>query len=574
MIANFSYFGRSGLIADGGGQTLSLSPNLAREAVAFDAQLAQPLRFREAISALHDVVISDHRFKKRDKSAYEAWKKSEVDRVREVRAQAVREGLAAIQAAEKVPLPADFQKQHDQLRTRYWKARQAYADHLRKTDFEHWRLLMPCDPVITLADDVVFFECFSADESSYGCLTVDKHLGFDDFRRLRMGTTNVDYSWNLFHHFQALRSYRETRFRLDPTGFDVATQGHAQLREEKIDLPAGWLRGFMQMQAAMALPMTKLTLPREAVYALLTFLKRHKARTSPRALRFEQPDGQPPTLVLEPWEQRILVHGAPAGTQWPAPIRIWGRQRLLALARLLPLVESIDVHLLGTGFPSFWVAKMGEMRLTLGLSGWTANDWTRGSSLDLLAPPAPAKTSQVEQVADFLRQKRAATFAEIDEAGPRSPGVTLTALNHLAHTGQLIHDLAGGVYRWRQIMARALGEAELGPENPEVVASRDLLREKRAKLTGEVSAPAGGKVYTGVVETKPVELLIDADGRMKRARCLCGHFQKAGLRMGPCRHLLALRWLAFNEAPGLGSTDDWFARLRGLTQGKGGAPRK
>ena len=43
---------------------------------------------------------------------------------------------------------------------------------------------------------------------------------------------------------------------------------------------------------------------------------------------------------------------------------------------------------LGTGFPSFWVARMGEMRLTLGLSGWTTNDWTRGSALDLLAPPA------------------------------------------------------------------------------------------------------------------------------------------------------------------------------------------
>ncbi len=263
-------------------------------------------------------------------------------------------------------------------------------------------------------------------------------------------------------------------------------------------------------------------------------------------------------------------------------MRIWGRQRLLTLARLLPLVESVDVYLLGTGFPSFWVAKMGDMRLTLGLSGWTANDWTRGSSLDLLAPPAPATPLQIEAVATFLKEKRAATLAEIDAAGARSPSVTATALNHLAHAGQVIHDLDAGVYRWRQIMSRALGEAELGPENEEVVASREIVRRGRVTLEGRVGAPGGGTIFTGKAESKPVELLIDPDGRIKRGRCLCGHFQKAGLRMGPCRHLLALRWVAFNpQPPVLGSigtaaattaaASDWWSRLLGQAGKKGGA---
>ena len=74
----FSYLGRSGL----SGQTLNFAPNLSREPVAFDATLRRPQRFREAISALHDVVVSDLRFKKRDKSAYEAWKEAETQRVR------------------------------------------------------------------------------------------------------------------------------------------------------------------------------------------------------------------------------------------------------------------------------------------------------------------------------------------------------------------------------------------------------------------------------------------------------------------------------------------------------------
>jgi len=71
---SFAYYGRSRL--DGG--LLSFAPNLAREAVAFDAPLLGRLRFREGIWALHDGVISDLRFKPRDKTAYDEWKKGEV----------------------------------------------------------------------------------------------------------------------------------------------------------------------------------------------------------------------------------------------------------------------------------------------------------------------------------------------------------------------------------------------------------------------------------------------------------------------------------------------------------------
>jgi hypothetical protein len=73
MQVRFAYHGRSSLA----GGLLRLVPNLDREPVAFDAPLVSPLRFREAISALHDVVISDRRYKPRDKTAYLQWKKEE-----------------------------------------------------------------------------------------------------------------------------------------------------------------------------------------------------------------------------------------------------------------------------------------------------------------------------------------------------------------------------------------------------------------------------------------------------------------------------------------------------------------
>ena len=105
---------------------------------------------------------------------------------------------------------------------RYWDARNKYGNMLVREDPELWRMLMPCDPVITVSPDVLFFECFSADESSYGCLTVERDA-FEAETDVALGTTNVDYSWRLYEHFQTIRSYRETRFTIDPTGFEVQT---------------------------------------------------------------------------------------------------------------------------------------------------------------------------------------------------------------------------------------------------------------------------------------------------------------------------------------------------------------
>jgi hypothetical protein len=565
MNVKLAYFGHSTMERTAGGQMLSLAPNLAREPVAFDAPLLQPLRFREAISALHDVVISDLRFKPRDKTAYEEWKKQERQRVTSLRRETYKEAKKEILGRRDEAVPPDIEREFSRCRKQYWDARQKYSNYLLRNDQQLWRMLMPCDPVITVADDVVFFECFSADESSYGCLTVNRESGFGKSADTRFGTTNVDYSWDLFDHFQALRSYRETRFQINPEGFTVATQGNADYHEEKIDLPAGWLRGFMQTQAAMTLPARRVTLTREAVYSILAFLRRHKAAKSPRALRFELVGGKPPSLVLEPWEQRVPVYGEPLATGGES-IRIWGRQRLLALARLLPLAAKFDVYLLGTGLPSFWVADMGDMKLTLGLSGWTTNDWTHGSALDLLAPPVQPSAEAISRVAQFMKDRRAAAFADIDLACGGQPGQTAAALNRLAHTGQLIHDLPGAVYRWRQIMPQALGEAELGPENEELTGSKEILVRKKAKIDSRTAA-AGGFLVTGVAEGKPVELFVNADGLIKRGKCVCSHHYKFGIRAGPCRHLLALRTLAMREKESAveNSLAGWYQQLKIFT---------
>ena len=486
MHVKTAYKGRSVFAVPGGAgsaaSVLRFAPDLGRDKVRFDADLAQPLRFREAISALHDVVINDLRHKPRDKSAYEAWKLEQAGRERAIREQGYRDAKAALDARRGDPMPAGLPKQYSTAKARYWQARRGLNAWLRKNDPALWRKLMPYDPVVTVAHDALLFECFSADESSYGCLTV----GRDSFRGddgACVGTTNVDYSWDLYDHFQRLRSYRPTRFSVDPEGLEVTTGEEAAYREEKIELPDGWLRGFSQIQAAMTLPMRKVPLTVAAVYSLLAYLKRHKAKTSPRAVRFELASGQAPRLILEPFEKEIRSEG----TVYDGPdalgsdaVRIWGRRRLLVLARLLPLADGVDVHLLGTGLPTFWVVRMGDMRLTLGLSGWTTNDWTRGSAIDQYLPAVQPPDEVVAQVATYLENARQLDLQTASGKAAVGEPVTAAALNQLALRGQAIYDLGGRLLP----LAPGSRHAPLGP--------RTRAFERRASRGGRARGEGGG----------------------------------------------------------------------------------
>jgi len=529
---DLSYFGRSRVEKRDDALALLLSPNLSRTPVSFEAELAKPLRFREAVSALHEIVVGDLRWKPRDHTAYRAWLKKQAEEESLLRKAAYAEAKKDLQIQQGRSFPPDLDKEFEVWHRFYWKQRRAYADELRKNDPELFRRLTPCDPVITVAPDVVFFECFSADESSYGCLTVERDAMFKGASSVQTGTTNVDYSWALYDHFQTLRTYRATRFHVDPSGFEVRQKGGEGIREEKIDLPETWLRGFLQIQAAMTLPSKKVSLDRDSVYSILAYLRRHKARRSPRALRFELTPGRSPEIVLEPWDRRVIS----TNTRWdgnPTTVKVWGRQRLLVLARTLPLADGVDVYLTGDGLPSFWVVRMGEMRLTLGLSGWTTNDWTRASALDLMAPQAAIPPDTVRVMAEALQARQKMTETEF---GGR-PDVVRAALFRMARLGQSIHDLSAGVVRWRRVMPPEIAIETAVPENPEAVASRTL----SARVQRDEKLPSGLRVVVATVGGTPVEALFDVDGLFKRAKCNCSHFHKGGLRKGPCRHLLAVR---------------------------------
>ncbi len=545
MNLELRYWGRSGVIdLPGGGASMSFQPNLARSKVFFDQELKDPLRFREAISALHDVVVGDLRFQRKDKAAYEQWK-GEQRKQEEALRRAVHDTAKKAEVAKLTQegAPADLEQRFRKMHSLYWTERRRWANELRQTDPELFRHLVPCDPVVTVAPDTVFFECFAKDESSYGCLYVDR----DAFRGqpdAGLGTTNVDYSLALYEHFQTLRTYRPTRLAVDPKGFEVKVEGAGDYREEKIDLPTSWLNGFGQLSAAMGLDARRVELSTDVVYSLLAYLKRHREKTGPRSLLFKLVPGQPAQVTVEPFGVTLTSRGRPYQGEKPEELKVWGRRRLMVLARLLPLAERFELLLLGSGLPSIWTAHLGEMRFVLALSGWTTNDWTGALALDLLSAALRPDLRATELLTRHLQKEHTGTVAQLAQVAEVPRPVLLGSLHQLSKQGQVLYDFAAGCYRWRQVMPQALSEAVLGPEAPEVAEGKKLFEEKRVAVTRREALDRGRTLLAARVGSSECEAIFDLDGAFSNARCNCTHFFKFRLRAGPCRHLLALRLFA------------------------------
>jgi hypothetical protein len=182
--------------------------------------------------------------------------------------------------------------------------------------------------------------------------------------------------------------------------------------------------------------------------------------------------------------------------------------------------------------------------------------------LDLLAPPSAPSPDLINNVAAMVHKDRAVTLAQVQQALSIDSNAALTALRELARSGQVIFDLPNGIYRWRQIMPRAIGDADRGPENPQLAEARRIMERGRAKLETRTETPGGGYIITGQVDGNDTEILLDADQRIRRGKCPCMHFRRFGLRNGPCQHMLALRWVTSVGALEAYRQSSWYQRMK------------
>src|ERR1700761_3528506 len=129
MLFNYRFSGNTTVTSTLYQTGLSFSPDTYRDGAWFIGKLNKRLPFREAISALHDVVVSDMRFKPRDKSDYKEWAdknealflaqymaaydaKAAVDRIGAIRAELTQ-----------------IQDQSSKILAPYYSARQRYFNY-------------------------------------------------------------------------------------------------------------------------------------------------------------------------------------------------------------------------------------------------------------------------------------------------------------------------------------------------------------------------------------------------------------------------------------------------------------
>ncbi len=539
MLFNYRYSGNSQVSSDAGSSGISFAPDTHREPTFFVGKLNKKIAFREAISSLHDVVVSDLRFKPKDKTAYKEWAAQQeslwlAQYMNSYDVDAANERIKALETSLRL-----VRDEKDKVMGPFNKAKRQYFDYLYEKDKDAWFVL---DPVISVHPDEVFFECFSQDESTYGKLSANYNV-FREINEFECGTTNIDYSAALYDEFQKIRDYKETDFRIDPGGFQVQTSQEELYHEVKIDLPDSWVRGFLQVSSAMTLPASTFDLHPMDVYNFCSWLRRFKEKKGPRSIRFILEPGKPVRAVFEPWNKEIVCARSLYTGNQAREIRIWGRRRLLILERLIPIAKKFTVHLMGTGLPSFYVADLGDMQFTLGLSGWTANDWSRAGQFDLMAPRAEVSEGEKHKVYNALKSKWMSSGQDLAKATGLNSASVLGALGLFTQAGKVIYDLHTGLYRLRELSREPLPMELLRFSSPEEEQAEVLVRENRVKFTAAEIIGSGTQLKGTVTANRayhPV-MTIDGDERMTNAQCDCDFYRQNKLYKGPCKHMLALR---------------------------------
>lgn len=516
---------------------MSFAPDTLRKPTFFVGSLRKHLPFREAISALHDIVVADLRYQPKDRTAYLEWAAKQEETL-------LQEALAGSEEVkQKIDILStelrQLQAQRNQIMQPFYQAQRKYYDYLYKRDYDAWWVL---DPVITVHPDELFFECFSQDESSYGKLGCNYNV-FKHINEFECGTTNIDYSAALYNEFQKIRDYKETDFKIDPSGFEVQTTNEDSYKEVKIDLPESWVRGFLQVSSAMTLPATTFDLHPMDLHNFLFILKRNKEKMGPRSIKYILKPGQPIKVLFEPWGIALDCPRSIFKGNQPAEIRVWGRRRLMVLERLIPIAKKFTVTLLGSGLPSFYVADLGDMNFTLGLSGWTANDWSKMGNFDLMAPRSEVEPMTQQKIYTALRENWVEDTRSLANRMNLAEKTVLGALSAFTQAGRAIYDLDKRCYRIRELSREALPMDKLRFANEREAAAHQLIKKVKKLKSSSVF---GQLKLSGNVDGYTPEMVIDRDERMTEAKCTCNFFKQNKLYKGPCEHLLALR-LAHNQ---------------------------
>ncbi len=365
----------------------------------------------------------------------------------------------------------------------------------------------PIDPVVTSESGTLRFESFS------GCCGV--HARFDvmpdglDGELVNPGTVNVDFNEPM--RTALARVMARTPLRLQ-VGFDavaVETLEGSEV-ERRVPLPDRWVKGFSEVQVAVA--------------------------------------GLEPALELDAVPAQRFLRSLPKGrggkaTLWAQPgprlaARPGGGSVCVAAPERLRVLEPVARHLTGLRAyavpdeegPSVWVAELPAARLLVTLSPHFSRGFSgEGGLLEDLADEALA----IE--AEFLDRALHGRW-RFDDDDLTATGLDVErgrrALSWLGAHGRIGFDPVERVWFRREL---PFPSEALAADPPRLRDAKKLAAEGAVTLRdGDAEVRSGAKAYSV---------------RLDPPRCSCPWWSKHPGDRGPCKHLLAARLAAAQLPP-------------------------
>ncbi len=548
MKVSYKYATPSKCLQNNGETTLGLSPDLSRdEKVSFHGKLKNPLVFRDAMLMLRQIVISDMKIKQKERVEFFEWLNKEIERrihehekylpnLREelqdnmnILLKDIDEINGEIEKlkAVKTKLSKEIDR-YDAWRDYYDLERKFWA-FIKERDLNLWFVL---DPVITVHKDQVSFEAFSIDESIYGCLSID----MDEFELLKepkLGTTNIDFSSKLAKQMERFRTYSDVILSVNPEGFIVDTGVSPEHMEKKIDLPETWIKGFNQVSSAANLNGITVDLSPVDMYDICSFLRRHKENKSPRYMKWILEKNKHVRIIFEPFGTELILKAIYKGDK-NREEKIWGRRRWLVVEKLIPIAKSFQIKLLGFGMPQFITCDLGKIKMTIGFSSWSSNDWVKGTAFNIMS--GFIGDGNYEEVYPLLKEKRMMSLDDICESlSKKTKKQNIAGIGSLFKRGEGYFDSVNNVVRFRRLINEPL---------PEELYKTTKMEFEVNKLVDAGMTNFKMKINENneyVFTNLDTELTIDEDGQISKLKCSCKEFNKGPRNISaPCCHILAL----------------------------------
>ena len=517
---------------------LSIGTDLNRDPVYLSGKVIPSTSFAQAMLAL-GAVVKIRKPAEKDHSEYQKWVEAEYLRIlaeREPNRMAEHAVLKERLSILKVKSQA-LREQLSAITLVVNAKKQAYFRWLYDNDREAWIII---DPIVSVQKDGTFFEAFSGDESIYARVFLP-HSQLETTEAPSLGTTNIDFSLLLEREFDRVRSYRPMSLSVGLKAVDFKTEA-ALVEEEKIPLPETWVRGLVEVQSVLSLAPITFEMSADALAELIARLQSEKEKTGPRSLVFRLTPSQPIRVEIEPWGEVYVDDWCNYEGEKEETVRIWGRRRLTVLKDILVGADRVKVHFLGSGMPSFWSIVKDDVELTIGLSGWTSNDWASKAKFSSFIPTSNVDAEKMPAALEFLTKSGSITTKDLEKGIGVSVSSASVLLQKLCLQGKAMFDPARNLYRWRDLFP-TLDLYKEDDSSRESIAG--LALSKNSSVTKTLDDVKDGVRYlSGLVKVdgtdyKPT-LEMDSDNRPKYAQCTCPFYNYNKLRQGPCRHMIAL----------------------------------